>query len=116
MIFEFRTCRSAASGSMVKTGTTSLFQTASGVTKLRILSGLFFSRQPKAIASDAQMHGGLATQKVVADACVDSLQGVSPVNGLLSFPGVARTLIKGAHGMLCRENPCMLVRVKSLAT
>ena len=42
---------SAASGIMVKTGTASEFQAASGVTRLRILSGLFFSMQPKAIAS-----------------------------------------------------------------
>ena len=45
----------AASGSMVKNGTASGFQAASGVTKLRILSGLFFSRQPKAIASMTAM-------------------------------------------------------------
>ena len=45
----------AASGSMVKNGTASGFQAASGVTRLRILSGLFFSRQPKAIASMTAM-------------------------------------------------------------
>ena len=45
----------AASGSMVKTGTAGGFQAASGVTRLRILSGLFFSRQPKAIASITAM-------------------------------------------------------------
>ena len=41
----------AASGSMVKNGTARGFQAASGVTRLRILSGLIFSMQPKAIAS-----------------------------------------------------------------
>ena len=57
-------------------------------------------------AGDAQMHGGLAAQelvvelKVAAHACVDSLQGVSPVKGLLPFAGVARTWTEGAHGML----------------
>ena len=45
----------AASGSMVKTGTASVFQAASGVTRLRILSGLFFSRLPDAIASMTAM-------------------------------------------------------------
>ena len=46
---------SAASGNMVKNGTASGFQAASGVTRLRILSSLFFSRQPKAIASMTAM-------------------------------------------------------------
>ena len=45
----------AASGSKVKTGTARGFQAASEVTRLRILSGLFFSRQPKAIASMTAM-------------------------------------------------------------
>ena len=45
----------AASGSMVKIGTARGFQAASEVTRLRILSGLFFSRQPKAIASMTAM-------------------------------------------------------------
>ena len=57
-------------------------------------------------AGDAQMHGGLAAQEVVVDlkvaahACVDSLQGISPVKGLLPFAGIARTWTEGAHGML----------------
>ena len=45
----------AVSGSMVKTGMASEFQTASDVTKLRILSGLFFSKQPEATASMTAM-------------------------------------------------------------
>ena len=52
------------------------------------------------------MHGGFAAQEVVvelkvaAHACVDSLQGISPVKGLLPFAGIARTWTEGAHGML----------------
>ena len=52
------------------------------------------------------MHGGFAAQEVVVEqkvathAHIESLQGVSPVKGLLPFPGVARTWTEGAHGML----------------
>ena len=52
------------------------------------------------------MHGRFAAQemvvelKVAAHACVDSLQGISPVKGLLPFAGIARTWTEGAHGML----------------
>lgn len=49
----------AAFGSMVKTGTASGFQTASGVTRLRILSGLFFSRQLKAIKPEYSYFTGV---------------------------------------------------------
>ena len=57
-------------------------------------------------AGDTQMHAGFAAQEVVVEqkvathACVDSLKGVSPVKGLVSFSGIARTWIEGAHGML----------------
>ena len=50
----------AASGNMVKTGMTSGIQAASDVTRLRILSGLTFSSQPKAIASMTAMLGSMA--------------------------------------------------------
>ena len=66
------------------------------------------------------MHGGLAAQEMVVEqkvathACVDSLQGVSPVKSLLPFAGVARIWTEGARGLLCRENPGMFERVKPL--
>ena len=59
----------AAFGRMVKTGMTSVFQVASEVSRLRILSGLFFSKATQGgcqhdgqVADDAQMYGGLATE------------------------------------------------------
>ena len=62
----------AAFGRMVKTGMTSVFQAASGVSRLRILSGLFFSKATQGgcqhdgqVADDAQMYGGLATEVLV---------------------------------------------------
>ena len=52
----------AAFGRMVKTGMTSVFQAASRVSRLRILSGLFFSKATQGgrqhdgqVADDAQM-------------------------------------------------------------
>ena len=52
------------------------------------------------------MHGGFAAQEVVVEqkvathAHIESLQGVSPVKGLLPFLGIARTWTESAHGML----------------
>ena len=52
------------------------------------------------------MHGGFAAQemvvkqKVSTHACVNSLQRVSPVNGLLPFSGVVRTWTEVVHRML----------------
>ena len=73
----------AASGSMVKTGMTSVFQAASGVTMLRILSGLFFSKATQGgrqhdgqVADDAQMYGGLATEVVAVETIRRHLEGV----------------------------------------
>ena len=49
------------------------FQVGSGVTKLRILSGLLFSRQSKAVltdshvTSDAQIYGDVAAEEVVVE-------------------------------------------------
>ena len=52
------------------------------------------------------MHGGFAADEVVVkhevscDACIDSLQCVSPHLRLLPFSGAARARAEGAHGVL----------------
>ena len=52
------------------------------------------------------MHGGFAAdevvveQEVACDACIDSLQCVSPHLCLLPFSGATRTRAEDAHGVL----------------
>ena len=51
------------------------------------------------------MHGGFAAEEVVVEqevashTCIDSLQGVSPGQSLLSFPSVALIRTEDAHRM-----------------